>query len=79
LADQSVRDAARAYREGVQELDGPAHRRRPVGDVQVDADRLRAEFGTAIAASGDQRLIEAKRLYDQALVRASDRYARRLR
>lgn len=79
LADEPVRAAARAYQAGLEDLDRPAHRDRPLGDVQDDADRLRHAFDAAIAASGDQRLIEAKRLYDQAVVTASDRFASRLR
>ena len=79
MGEQPVRDAACAYQDGLEELRGPAHRRRPPGEVQADGDRLRHAFDAAIAGSGDQRLIEAKRLYDQAVVTASGRFASRLR
>lgn len=79
MADQSIRDAAHNYQRGLDKLHEPTHRHRPVGDIQKDADGLRQTFDDAIANSGDQRLVEAKRLYDRSVVTASDRYARRLR
>jgi hypothetical protein len=79
MADPSIRDAAQNYQRGLDALHAPADRRRPMGDIRKDGDRLRQIFDDAIANSGDARLVEAKRLYDRSVVAASDRYARRLR
>jgi hypothetical protein len=78
MSDQKVRDAARVYDRGLDDLHGPAHQDRPVADVQDDAVALGNAFDAAIASSGDARLIEAKRRYDRAVIRASERFARRL-
>jgi hypothetical protein len=75
-----VREAKRRWEKAVADLDpsNPRNAKRVVADLTTTAQSARKTYDDAIEAAGDQRVIAAKRLYDAAVIRESERFAQRL-
>jgi hypothetical protein len=78
---EAVRIAKRDYAEALEALrfDNPANKRIPVAELRERGQAAKLLYDAAIELAGDQRVIEAKRAYDAAVVAASDRFGDDLR
>lgn len=77
---QEVRDAQRVYDETLAQLNrvNPKHPR-PMSEIEREGRDAKSIYDAAILAAGDERVIEAKRLYEEAVRVASDAFAKKLR
>ena len=74
----AVRDAVREWARVVQQLSHGAPGR-PLAESDAERAVAKGAYDAAIEASGDERVIAAKRPYDDAVARETEQFVRKLR
>ena len=78
--NQVVRDAKHAYEETLETLHhGQGSQTRSLAEITREGQEARRAYDAAIVAAGDERVIKAKREYEEAAKASSKKFARSLR